>query len=303
MHTLKKILLSSVPKLILKMAAFALTSQISELDNFNLETSFEDFVMETQHKLMSISNVQSDEEAVAVSCDLSSFMSINFDAAGQEPPSSTIPAKEPYQVLQEVAETVLTDELSNQVVKDMGNAIFGDAKLSPVKERELLFQGVTEEDAAFAVVHQDGKFSAEELVCLEVLENGFLIKQEKPFESFTEENFNYTDHSFSYTEDGVTVVKSVVPSVLSLKKSMACKQAIRTAIDSRLRQELEDFSIPKKACKKRSIIMQGWRSNDPNNPFAKARDQFLDEMFDEILDISTRIENSEYGFLASKKRK
>ena len=302
MHTLKKILLSSVPKLILKMAAFALTSQISELDNFNLETSFEDFVMETQHKLMSISNVQSDEEAVAVSCDLSSFMSINFDAAEQEPPS-TIPAKEPYQVLQEVAETVLTDELSNQVVKDMGNAIFGDAKLSPVKERELLFQGVTEEDAAFAVVHQDGKLSAEELVCLEVLENGFLIKQEKPFESFTEENYNYTDHSFSYTEDGVTVVKSAVPSVLSLKKSMACKQAIRTAIDSRLRQELEDFSIPKKACKKRSIIMQGWRSNDPNNPFAKARDQFLDEMFDEFLDISTRIENSEYGFLASKKRK
>ena len=49
--------------------------------------------------------------------------------------------------------------------------------------------------------------------------------------------------------------------------------------------------------------MQGWRSTDPNNPFAKARDQFMNELFDEILDISTRKENSEYGYVASKKRK
>ena len=49
--------------------------------------------------------------------------------------------------------------------------------------------------------------------------------------------------------------------------------------------------------------MQGWRSTDPNNPFAKARDQFLAEMYEEIMDISTKIENSEYGFLQVKKRK
>ena len=84
---------------------------------------------------------------------------------------------------------------------------------------------------------------------------------------------------------------------------MAYKQALRTAVDSRLRMDLEDFNIPKKGCAKRSIIMQGWRSNDPTNPFAKARDQFMDELFDEILDISAKIESSEYGYLQSKKRK
>ena len=129
------------------------------------------------------------------------------------------------------------------------------------------------------------------------------MNQEQPSVTLAEDNFNLSDNSFSFTQDGVTVVRSVVPSLLSLKKSMAYKQVIRTAIDSRLRMELEDFNIPKKACKKRSIIMQGWRSTDPNNPFAKARDQFLDEMFDEIMDISTKIESSEYGFLQVKKRK
>ena len=49
--------------------------------------------------------------------------------------------------------------------------------------------------------------------------------------------------------------------------------------------------------------MQGWRSTDPNNPFAKARDQFLDEIFDDIMEISMKIESSEYGYLATKKRK
>ena len=219
-------------------------------------------------------------------------MAINFDAAEQEATS----------VCEKALETVVTEEMTSQVVKGMGDAIFGTEKLSPNQEKELLFEGVSEEDAAVAVVHQD-EWTERELVCLEVLENGFVINQEQPIHTVSEDNFNYTETGFSFTPEGVTVVKSVVPSLLSLKKSMACKQAIRTAIDSRLRQELEDFSIPKKACRKRSIIMQGWRSNDPNNPFAKARDQFLDEMFDEILDISTRIENSEYGFLASKKRK
>ena len=57
MHTLKKILLSSVPKLILKMAAFALTS---ELDHFDIETSFENFVKETQQKLLSMPDIQAD---------------------------------------------------------------------------------------------------------------------------------------------------------------------------------------------------------------------------------------------------
>ena len=67
--------------------------------------------------------------------------------------------------------------------------------------------------------------------------------------------------------------------------------------------ELEDCNVPRKACKKRSLITQGWRSTDPNNPFAKARDQFMDEMFDEIMDISAKIEYSEYGYLQSKKKK
>ena len=130
-----------------------------------------------------------------------------------------------------------------------------------------------------------------------------MINQENSIQSVSEDNFNYTENAFSFTQEGVTVVKSVVPTMLSLKKSMACKNAIRTAIDSRLRQELEDFNIPKKACKKRSIIMQGWRSTDPNNPFAKARDQFLDEIFDDIMEISMKIESSEYGYLATKKAK
>ena len=283
------------------MAAIALTS---ELDNFDIETSFEDFIKETQHKLMSMPSVQDDEQSTPINCDLSSFMSINFDVAEKEPSS--------VQVLQHVATTVLSNELTSQVVKGVGlfaglteqNAavavVHQDNQLSPVQHKELLFGGLTEQDAAVSVAYQDTKFSAEELVCLEVLESGF---QEPLKEGFIEETFNYSEHAFSYSQDGETVTKSVIPSVLSLKKGMAYKQALRTAIDSRLRMELEDFNIPKKACKKRSIIMQGWRSNDPNNPFAKARDQFLDEMFDEILDISTRIENSEYGFLASKKRK
>ena len=70
MHTLKKNFLSSLPKLILKMAAIVL---ISELDNFDIETSFEDFIKETQHKLMSMPSVQDDEQSTPISCDLSSF--------------------------------------------------------------------------------------------------------------------------------------------------------------------------------------------------------------------------------------
>ena len=290
MHTLKNIFLSSVPKLILKMAAFALTSQISELDNFNLETSFEDFMKEAQHKLLYMPDVPPEETAAETSCDLSSFMSINFDSK----------EKDCAEALGNSLGAVVTDHLTSEVVKGMGYAIFGSTQLSAVKEKELLFEGVTEEDAAIAVVHQDTKFSAEELVCLEVLESGF---QEPLNEGFIEQNFNYSEHAFSHTQDGVTVTKNAVPSILSLKKGMAYKQALRTAIDSRLRMELEDFNIPRKACNKRSIIMQGWRSTDSSNPFAKARDQFMDEMFDEIMDISTKIENSEYGFLQSKKRK
>jgi len=271
MHTLKRIFLSSLPKLILKMAAFALTSQISELDNFDIDTSFQDFVKETQHKLLSPPDMQNNEEAAPINYDLSSFMSINFEAKEQQ--TNT--------VVRDSIEAFVENELTNQ-------------------GRDLLFEDLPEEDVATAVVHQDTKFSAEELVCLEVLENGF---QEPLKEGFIEETFNYSEHAFSFTQDAVTVTKSIIPSVLSLKKSMAYKQALRTAIDSRLRMELEDFNIPKKSCKKRSIIMQGWRSTDPNNPFAKARDQFLDEIFAEILDISTKIENSEYGYLASTKRK
>ena len=289
MHTLKKILLSSVPKLILKMAAFALTS---ELDHFDIETSFENFVKETQQKLLSMPDIQADD-TVPVTYDCSSFMNLKFDA--QNEMGSAVFDTQPADQT-EMGPTVFDTELADQT--EMGATVFDTEH----QGKDLLFQDLAEEDVATAVVYQDTKFSEQELLCLEVLEGGFKFQQPQN-EGFIEENYNYSEHAFSYTEDGVTVVKNVVPSVLSLKKAMACKQAIRTAIDSRLRQELEDFSIPKKGCKKRSIIMQGWRSNDPNNPFAKARDQFLDEIFDDILDISTRIENSEYGYLASKKRK
>ena len=138
---------------------------------------------------------------------------------------------------------------------------------------------------------------------MEVLESGFLINQQHTIQTVSENNFNYTENAFSFTQNGISVVRNVIPTALSFKKAMAYRAALRQAVDSRLRKEIEDFNIPKKACKKRSIIMQGWRSTDPNNPFAKARDQFMDELFDDILDISTKIENSEYGYLASKKRK
>ena len=198
MHTLKKIFLSSVPKLFIKMAAIALTS---ELDNFDIETSFEDFIKETQHKLLHMSNVQPEGTSTEITTDLSSFVSINFEAKEQE--AGTI-------------ESFVEEQLSNQAVK----------------EQELLFEGVTEEDAAVAVAYQDTKFSENELLCLEVLGNGFLINQENSIQSVSEDNFNYTENAFSFTQEGVTVVKSVVPTMLSLKKSMACKNAIRTAIDS-----------------------------------------------------------------------
>ena len=62
------------------MAAFALTSQIAELDNFNLDTSFEDFVRETQNNLLTMPVVQSEgEQHTETNYDLSSFMAINFD--------------------------------------------------------------------------------------------------------------------------------------------------------------------------------------------------------------------------------
>jgi len=82
----------------------------------------------------------------------------------------------------------------------MGYAIFGTAQLSPFKEKELLFEGVSEEDAAVAVIHKK-KFTEDELICLEVLESGLVINQPP---------------SFSFIQDGVSVVKSVVPSALSL---------------------------------------------------------------------------------------
>ena len=255
------------------MAAFALTSQIAELDNFNLDTSFEDFVRETQNNLLTMPVVQSEgEHHTEPNYDISSFMAINFDH----------PQKELGQVLEESVENFLTEEVASEVVKGMGYAIFGVEQLSPIKEKELLFDGVSEEDAVVAVVQKE-KFTEDELICLEVLESGLVINQPP---------------SFSFTQDGV----SVVPSGLSLKKAMGYKHAVRAAIDTRLRLELEDFNVPRKMCKKRSIIMQGWRSTDCNNPFAKARDQFMDEIFDDIMDIASKIENGEYGYLQTVKK-
>ena len=264
------------------MAAIALTS---ELDNFNLETSFEDFVKETQQRLFSMPDMQTDE-TTPVNYDCSSFMSLKFDA-----PQAAVFDTEAAQTGMGCA---VFDTEATQT--GMGVAVFDTEH----EGKDLLFQNLAEEDVATAVVHQDTKFSAEELLCLEVLEGGF---QQPQNEGFIEDNYNYSEHAFSYSQDGVNLTKNTIPSILSLKKAMAYKQALRTAVDSRLRMELEDFKIPKKACAKRSIIMQGWRSNDPTNPFAKARDQFMDELFDEILDISAKIESSEYGYLQSKKRK
>ena len=48
------------------------------MDSFYLETSFEDFVRETQHKLLNSPVVQCEEEQVVEGTyDLSSFMAIN----------------------------------------------------------------------------------------------------------------------------------------------------------------------------------------------------------------------------------
>ena len=116
----------------------------------------------------------------------------------------------------------------------MGYAIFGTAQLSSFKEKELLFEGVSEEDAAVAVIHKQ-KFTEDELVCFEVLERGLVINQPP---------------SFSFTQDGVSDVKSVVPSALSLKKAMGYKQAVRTAIDTRLRRNWRILMSPKKCVRK-----------------------------------------------------
>ena len=73
------------PKLILKMAAFDLTSQISELDYFNLDTSFEDFIKQTQHKLLTMPVLQSEgEQSTVPNYDISLFMAINFDASEEK---------------------------------------------------------------------------------------------------------------------------------------------------------------------------------------------------------------------------
>ena len=85
MHTLKKKVLSSLPKLLFRMAGFGLTSQISELDNFDLTASFENFVRGTQHKLLTMPVVQcEDDQLTEGNSDISSFKAINFDAPGKE---------------------------------------------------------------------------------------------------------------------------------------------------------------------------------------------------------------------------
>ena len=45
----------------------------------------------------------------------------------------------------------------------MGYAIFETAQLSSFKEKELLFEGVSEEDAAVGVIHKK-KFTEDELI-------------------------------------------------------------------------------------------------------------------------------------------
>ena len=83
-------------------------------------------------------------------------------------------------MLEEIVEAVLTEEVAAEVVKGMSYTIFSTQQLSPDKEKELLFEGASEEDAAVAVVHKE-MLTEDELVCLEVLESGLLINQHPPF--------------------------------------------------------------------------------------------------------------------------
>jgi len=64
------------------MATFVMTHQITSLDNFDLDTSFEDFVRETQHKLLNLPVEQCEEEQVVEDTyDLSSFMAVKSRSA------------------------------------------------------------------------------------------------------------------------------------------------------------------------------------------------------------------------------
>ena len=281
-----------------------MTHQITSLDNFDLDTSFEDFVRETQHKLLNLPVEQCEEEQVVEDTyDLSSFMAINFEEPTVE---KEIPEK--------IVRKEVHDTLNNAIINALGLEIFGPGELSTSKEKE----DIPEQDCAFFVVHQD-KLSQEQLECEEKLDP---VSQEQleceekldpvissivtsePLQVITEPTFTYSDDSFTFTMDGVTVERSGMPSIKSLKKAMTYRQLLRTAAYTRLKKEFEDFKATKKHhAKKRSLIMSGWCSTDLSNPFAKARDEFMDELFDEIMDISCEIENNEYDYLHKKKTK
>ena len=68
-------------------------------------------------------------------------------------------------MLEEIVEAVLTEEVAAEVVKGMSYTIFSTQQLSPDKEKELLFEGGSEKDAAVAVVHKE-MLTEDELVCL-----------------------------------------------------------------------------------------------------------------------------------------
>ena len=272
------------------MAAFVMTHQITSLDNFDLDTSFEDFVRETQHKLLNLPVEQCEEEQVVEDTyDLSSFMAINFE----EP---TVEKEIPEKIVRKEGH----DTLNNAIINALGLEIFGPEELSTSKEKE----DIPEQDCAFFVVHQD-KLSQEQLECEEKLDPVISsIVTSEPLQVITEPTFTYSDDSFTFTMDGVTVERSGMPSIKSLKKVMTYKQLLRTAAYTRLKKEFEDFKATKKHhAKNRSLIMSGWCSTDLSNPFAKARDEFMDELFDEIMDISCKIENNEYDYLHKKKTK
>ena len=264
-------------------------SSITSLDNFDLDTSFEDFVRETQHKLLNLPVEQCEEEQVVEDTyDLSSFMAINFEEPTVE---KEIPEK--------IVRKEVHDMLNNAIINALGLEIFGPEELSTSKEKE----DIPEQDCTFVVVHHD-KLSQEQL-CEEKLDPVISsIVTSEPLQVITEPTFTYSDDSFTFTMDGVTVERSGMPSITSLKKAMTYRQLLRTAAYTRLKKEFEDFKATKKHhAKKRSLIMSGWCSTDLSNPFAKARDEFMDELFDEIMDISCEIENNEYDYLHKKKTK
>ena len=76
---------------------------------------------------------------------------------------------------------------------------------------------------------------------------------------------------------------------------------MRTMVSARLRKELYDYNAQRKNHSKRATIMQGWRSNDENDPFFIKRMEFLTEICYEIVEQTYELENNRCGYLGTSK--